>query len=152
MVRGGASLITQRLQQQYLNNNGGRAESFFSRYWGTSLDDAKSLNQATQSAYDYILDNYNKDDGKEVEDGQIIIEGYSYGCVLANYLAKRLKEAKLEVNLLVTVDAAASPESSKVDREISSNVKKNINYYQTNPSAIRSRGDKNKKEMINQML
>lgn len=48
---------------------------------------------------------------------------------LANHLTKRLKEAKLDVNLLVTVNAAAGLESSNVDRTISSNVEKNLNYY-----------------------
>lgn len=83
---------------------------------------------------------------EDVEGGQAIIQGYSYGGVLDNHLSKRLKEVKLDVNLLVTVGAAAGPESSDVDRTVSSNVKKNLNYFQTTPSLIRSRGDRNKKE------
>lgn len=143
--RGGAPLILQKIREGHLDKRGGVGQAFQSTYWGTSLDDSKSLDKATQYAYDFVLANYNKVGQEDVEGGQIIIQGYSYGGVLANHLTKRLKEAKLDVNLLVTVDAAAGPESSNVDRTISSNVEKNINYYQTTPSLIRSRGDRNKK-------
>ncbi|PTS95558.1 hypothetical protein DBR11_21125, partial [Pedobacter sp. HMWF019] len=143
---GGAPLILKQIQEGHLDKKGGVGQAFHSDYWGTSLDDPKSLDKATQYAYDFVLANYNKVGTEDVEGGQIIVQGYSYGGVLANHLAKRLKEAKLDVSLLVTVDAAAGPESSKVDRTIPSNVKKNLNYYQTTPSLIRSRGDRNKKE------
>lgn len=144
--RGGAPLILQQICEDHLDKRGGVGQAFQSTYWGTSLDDSKSLDKATQYAYDFVLANFNKVGQEDVEGGQIIIQGYSYGGVLANHLTKRLKEAKLDVNLLVTIDVAAGPESSNVDRTISSNVEKNINYYQTTPSLIRSRGDRNKKE------
>lgn len=129
-----------------MDKRGGVGQAFQSTYWGTSPNDSESLDKATQYAYDFVLANYNKVGTEEVEGGQIIIQGYSYGGVLANHLSKRLNKAKLDVNLLVTVDAAAGPESSDVDRTVSSNVKKNLNYYQTTPSLIRSRGDRSKKE------
>jgi len=147
--KGGAPLIVQQLQDKYFKQKGGIAESYSSDFWGNGALAKDHLDEATQSAYDLILANHNKDGGKEVKDGQVIIEGYSYGGVLANHLAKRLKEADVKVNLLVTVDAAAGPGSPFVDREISSNVEKNVNYYQTKPSSIRSRGDKNRREKDN---
>jgi len=147
--QGGAPAIVKQLNERYLNSNGGFGLSFMSRYWGTSPDDSKSLDVATQSAYDAVLSHYNKDGQLDVTGGQVIIEGYSYGGVLANHLAKRLKEAKIDVSLLITVDAAAGPQNDEVDRTISSNVKTNINYFQTKASKVGSHGDKNKKEKGN---
>lgn len=66
--------------------------------------------------------------------GKVIIYGYSYGGVLANHLAKRLDEKNISVDLLITVDAANGRGSDKVDRNISKNVKKNINYFEKNKS------------------
>ena len=65
---------------------------------------------------------------------------------MATHLAERLKKENIAVSLLVTVDAAAGPENGKVKRTVSSNVKTNVNLYQTNPSKIGSHGDANKKE------
>ncbi|WP_083721725.1 DUF6443 domain-containing protein [[Flexibacter] sp. ATCC 35208] len=144
--KGGAPLIIQQVQQQYLSKKGGQGESFYSQYWNTNHENEESLDKATQSAYDYVLSNYNKSDGKDVEGGKVVLQGYSYGGVMATHLARRLKEANVPVSLLVTVDAAAGPESDNLDRTIPSNVDKNINIYQTNPSLVRSHGDKNKKE------
>ncbi|PJJ83511.1 hypothetical protein CLV57_0494 [Mucilaginibacter auburnensis] len=80
---------------------------------------------------------------------KIVIYGYSYGGVLANYLAKKLDEANVKVDLLVTVDAANGQGSNKVNRKISKNVKKNLNYFQKNKARsflgriVGSHGDKN---------
>nr|WP_315244348.1 RHS repeat-associated core domain-containing protein [uncultured Flavobacterium sp.] len=144
--KGGALAIQRNLQSLYSNSKGGKVESFVSKYWGTSLSDSESLDDATQGAYDYILSNYNKDKGQDVEGGKIIIEGYSYGGVLASHLASRLRKNKINIDLLVTVDTAAGPESDDINRTVSSNVKKYINIFQTNPSAIGSHGAENKKE------
>jgi RHS repeat-associated protein len=144
--KGGAPLIIQRIQQQYLNKNGGKGEAFYSQYWLTSPDAPKSLDIATQSAYDYVLANYNKENGKDVEGGKVILEGYSYGGVMVTHLAGRLKEANIPVSLLVTIDAAAGPDTKRVNRTIPSNVKENVNVFQTNPSSIGSHGGENKKQ------
>jgi hypothetical protein len=62
---------------------------------------------------------------------------------MANHLAKRLAEDGLNVDLLITVDAAAAWKTDDVDRTVSSNVKKNINIYQTNESSVGSHGGRN---------
>jgi RHS repeat-associated protein len=145
--KGGAPLLVQRVQQEYLNKKGGKGDAFYSKYWGTSPDDPESLDEATQGAYDYVLANYNKENGKDVEGGKVILEGYSYGGVMVTHLAGRLKKANIPVSLLVTVDAAAGPETKNVNRTIPSNVKENLNVFQTNPSFIvGSHGGANKKE------
>lgn len=63
-----------------------------------------------------------------------IVDAYILGPdgVLASYLAKKLDEKGIEVSLLITVDAANGRKSNKVNRKISKNVKRNINYYTTN--------------------
>jgi RHS repeat-associated protein len=147
--KGGAPQIVQAVKDQFINERGGSAESFSSDYWGSSLDDAESLNNATQAAYDYIKSNYNVDNGEQVTGGKLVIEGYSYGGVLANHLSERLKAENISVNLLVTVDAAAGPASKDVNRTVPSNVEKNLNIYQTEPSAIGSHGGANKAENSN---
>ncbi len=93
------------------------------------LEGDAPLDKLTQEAYDFVLANYNKDGGKDVKGGQLIIAGYSYGGVLAMHLARRLKDHK--INLLVTLDPAAGTSSDKVDRSIPDNVDENTNVYQT---------------------
>ncbi|WP_202183117.1 DUF6443 domain-containing protein [Chitinophaga solisilvae] len=144
--KGGAPLILKAVQEQYLSKKGGQAKSFHSDFWNSNHRIPETLDDVTQSAYDYILSNYNKDNGKDVKGGKVILQGYSYGGVLVTHLARRLKKANIPVALLVTVDAAAGPESDNLDRTIPSNVDRNINIYQTKPSGIRSHGDANKKE------
>jgi hypothetical protein len=95
------------------------------------LEGDAPLDKLTQEAYNFVLANYNKDGGKDVKGGQLIIAGYSYGGVLAMHLARRLKDHK--INLLVTLDPAAGTSSDKVDRSIPENVEENINIYQAKP-------------------
>lgn len=54
-----------------------------------------------------------------------------------------MKEGGYSVDLLITVDAAYGVFSGFLDREISDNVKINVNEYQNTNSPIGSRGDKN---------
>lgn len=138
-------------KQTIVNSPGTTAKAFSSTFWkvqshwtpygGSAITIVKErdLDKITQQAFDYIMNN-------KTEDGKIIIYGYSHGGVLANHLAKRLKKEGVDIDLLVTIDAAAGPESDKVDRVISDNVKKNINIYQTTPSSIESRGGANTAE------
>jgi len=63
-------------------------------------------------------------------------------CHYPTHLAGRLKKVNAPVSLLVTADAAAGPESDNIIRAVPSNVDENINMYQTNPSMVRSYGDK----------
>lgn len=81
----------------------------------------EDLDVATQAAYDYIKEARGKD-------GRVVIYGYSYGGVLANHLAKRLKADKIRVDYLILLDAANGPKSDQVDREIE-NVDKADVYY-----------------------
>ena len=88
-------------------------------------------------------------------EGKIIIYGYSFGGKLANKLAKQLDKLNIDVDLLITVDAANGRGSDNLDREISKNVKKNVNYYEKNIDGIRdptkSHGDANKSSKKDQI-
>jgi hypothetical protein len=89
--------------------------------------------------------------------GRLVIYGYSAGGLDAISLAWRIWQGPsyydfatrrlvtgyraaspdlgiVRVDLLVTVDAASGPTSSVVFRNIPPGVRKNINYYQTNPA------------------
>lgn len=149
---GSTGNIVSSLRDQYFNERGGAVQNFSSTYWspkvynslygpGVSYSNTLTegeLDKATQEAYDYILKNY-------AEGGRVVVYGYSYGGVLASHLEKRLKENKIKVNLLVTVDAAAGRQSDQLDREVSDNTDENLNIYQRTPSILGSRGDKNKR-------
>ena len=150
---GSTGVIVERLQKQFFNDYGGSVQNFSSPYWSgkvyhgyagvvgaisnTLIED--QLDEATQGAYEYILDNYG-------EEGRVILYGYSFGGVLATHLEKRLSQDNINVDLLVTVDAAAGPNTNQVDRTISENTEENLNIYQTTPSFILSRGGENKRK------
>ena len=144
--KGSTDDIVQGVKNGYVAQNGGSIKNFSStlaktKYvrthrGGVTSIEAMSYDEATQSAYEYIKEN-------RTEDGQVIIYGYSYGGVLANHLAKRLKKDGITVNFLVTIDAANGPGSDNVDRTIDDNVEDNLNVYQTKKSSIGSRGGKN---------
>ncbi|MCD7936234.1 MAG: DUF6443 domain-containing protein, partial [Tannerellaceae bacterium] len=145
---GGLGATPQLIQmiQPTLDQYGGVAQAFKSQLWGTDFRNpgkGSTFDKATQEAFEYVLENHNMHNGEQVEGGRIFIQGYSYGGVMANHLAKRLQEAGLDVELLITVDAAASKYSDQIDRTVPSNVKTNINYFQTKESGIKSKGDKN---------
>ena len=90
------------------------------------------LNQLTDEAYNYVVENYNIDNGEGVEGGKIVIAGFSYGGVLANHLATRLGEAGYNIEELITLDPAYGAfGSDDVNRVIHENVKTNLNVYQT---------------------
>ena len=74
----------------------------------------EELNVATQAAYDYVRE-CREDKGS----GKVIIYGYSWARVLANHLAKRLKNQGIAVNYLIIVDAANGDRSDEVDRDYS---------------------------------
>lgn len=143
--------IASGLREQYFNDRGGAVKNFPSTYWDMKVYGGQygpvagatntmdgGLDEATQEAYDYVLKNY-------ASGGRVVVYGYSYGGVLASHLEKRLKENKIQVDFLVTVDAAAGPQSDQVDRVVSDNTKENLNIYQTTPSSIGSRGGENKR-------
>ena len=66
---------------------------------------------------------------KEYVKGQkIILYGYSMGGVGVLRMARMLEEANIPIKLLITVDASYSRISDSVDRNVTDNVEKNINY------------------------
>jgi RHS repeat-associated protein len=138
---GSTPSIINGVNEGHINQRGGTARAFHSEYFGVdSYSPTQDFKTATQAAYDYIKENHKKG-------GKVTLYGYSFGGVLANHLAKRLEEDNIEVELLITVDAAAGPESEyAVDRTISDNVEENENLFQTEASIIGSKGDKNKRE------
>ena len=142
--KGLASNIINSINQNLFSKEGGSAQAFSSQYWGTNIRSSGDLDKATQAAYDYITDNYNINNGEAVEGGRIVIEGYSFGGILASHLSKRLDKNGVSVELLITIDAAAGPSSAFVDRTVSPNVKENQNFYQTTRSTVLSRGKENK--------
>ncbi len=81
----------------------------------------------TEDAYQAILRQ------KKINpNGKVVIYGYSWGGVAANYIAKRLEKVGVTVDMLITIDAANGQASDQIDRTIGKNVKKNINYFETN--------------------
>lgn len=87
------------------------------------------MGQGTESAYNEVMKNHKAD-----PTGRVLLYGYSYGGVLVNHLAKRLKKAGLKVKLMVTVDTANGWGSDNIDRTLGSNVEKNDNYYKESVS------------------
>lgn len=82
------------------------------------------------------------------ENSRLIIYGYSHGGVKALLLSEKLRKEGINVNVLITVDAAYGPLSPILDRSVPSNVFINVNEYQTSPSIVFSRGAKNKPSNI----
>ena len=75
--------------------------------------------------------------------GKVLIYGYSWGGDTAVELAKDLNDISIDVDLLITIDAALGPFNGPAvrDRTIPNNVKKNRNHYTTTPnSSVGSRG------------
>lgn len=144
-----APAIVKAVNEKIIKEQGGKASTMISPYWSVGLGNEESLDNATQVAFNYVKDNYNKVNGTEVKGGKLIIYSYSFGGVLAEHLAERLKAENINVDLLITIDAAAGPLSSLVDRTISENVILNVNYFEdpTVPnSPVLSWGEANKAE------
>ena len=146
-----------------VNINGGSVRAFVGQFWTTdvyqgqygpvsgnrrlNMHSEKDMDIATQAAYDYI-----KESRKSNGEGKVIVYGYSWGGVLANHLAKRLKEDNITVDYLNIVDAANGDLSPQVDRTFSDNVGVVDNYYTTDETnVLGSRGDKGKPEKGNSM-
>lgn len=125
--KGLADDIVATVQENVLNSEGGVARAYSSPFWQAFPENYKSLDRLTEAAYQFIISNYNRDDeGNHVEGGRVLIYGYSLGGVLAERLPERLAFDGIEVDLLVTVDAAAGPRTGEVDRMIGENVKVNL--------------------------
>jgi RHS repeat-associated protein len=139
--KGRAPILISIIEKAILNKEGGKAQSFVSSYISTDLNCTQSLDIATQAAYDFVKENYNKVNGKDVEGGKVVIEGYSFGGVLANHLTSRLVTDGIKVDFLVTVDAAAGFQTNQVVRVVESEV--NLNVFQRNASSVRSHGEPN---------
>ena len=76
----------------------------------------------------------------DLNDGILILYGYSWGGQLLMEFLKYFKADKIKINLLITIDAAKGPVSFAVNNDLTSNVKLNLNIFQTTPSLILSHG------------
>ena len=79
----------------------------------------------------------------DLKKGVLILYGYSWGGQLLMEFLKFFKESKVNINLLLTVDPAKGWVSFTVNNDVTSNVKHNLNLYQTKLSSIGSRGGPN---------
>jgi len=95
-------------------------------------------NEQGDNIYNDIL-SVIKDDF-DTTNGTLILYGYSFGGALLLTFLNRLKKDEINVNLLITIDAAKSLIGFTVNRTIPNNVKHNLNIYQRFPSRIGSRG------------
>lgn len=96
--------------------------------------------------------------------GLCVVYGYSLGGQYALGFVKYLKEKKINVDVLYTIDGAKgpgsgakdlgiySPDNFKIKTIVPSNVKLNINIYQTKKSKIGSRGFPNTSESNNTII
>ncbi|MCX6207054.1 MAG: RHS repeat-associated core domain-containing protein [Bacteroidetes bacterium] len=89
---------------------------------------------SVSNALDFIKQNYKAGE-------KLIIYGYSYGGDFAVELAESLKEMKINVDLLITVDASDGPlGNNTVDNLIPDNVTDAVNIFQENRSGKSSGG------------
>lgn len=79
----------------------------------------------------------------DTKNGVLILYGYSWGGQLLMEFLKFFKESKININLLLTVDPAKGYVSFSVNNDVTSNVKHNLNLYQTKKSLIGSKGGPN---------
>ncbi len=82
-------------------------------------------------------------DNFDIDNGILILYGYSWGGQMLMEFLKYFKEDNIKIDLLITIDAAKGPVSFAVNNDVTSNVKENLNIYQTTPSRILSRGSTN---------
>ncbi|WP_169628037.1 RHS repeat domain-containing protein [Flavobacterium soli] len=99
---------------------------------GTIIAPGWTSSSGVESGMDFFNANYQDGDS-------VIIYGYSYGVDVAVELTEALKAQNCNVELLVTVDGSDGPlMNSTVNTAIPSNVKKNVNVYQTEDSGASS--------------
>ncbi len=79
----------------------------------------------------------------DLSNGILILYGYSWGGQLLMEFLKYFKNDNIKINLLITIDAAKGPVSFAVNNDVTSNVKENLNVFQTTPSPILSYGSAN---------
>ncbi len=79
-------------------------------------------------------------DGFDVQNGILILYGYSWGAQLQMSFLEFFKAAEVNIDLLLTIDAAKGFAGFSAENEVTSNVNYNLNIYQTQMSSIGSRG------------
>ncbi len=87
-------------------------------------------------------------DNFDYNNGTLILYGYSWGGQLLMEFLKFFKQSQIKISLLITVDAARGPFSFAVNDVVTSNVKYNLNLYQTKMSPVGSHGNPNKGEKV----
>ena len=91
---------------------------------GTIIAPGLTSASGVENGLSFIKENYTQGD-------QVIIYGYSYGVDVAVDLTNQLKEAGINVDLLVTVDGSDGPMmNSTVNTSIPENVSVNLNIFQ----------------------
>ncbi len=94
-----------------------------------------------EDIYKEILTNIKKN--FNINEGILILYGYSWGAHLLMSFLNFFKRDNINISLLITIDAAKGPFSFSTHRQVTQNVKHNLNIYQTTPSPIGSKGAPN---------
>lgn len=79
----------------------------------------------------------------DYHNGTLVLYGYSWGGQLLMEFLNFFKQSGIKISLLLTVDAAKGPISFAVNKDVTNNVKHNLNLYQTQWSSIGSHGGPN---------
>ncbi len=117
---------------QYFVNTQTTAMANHRDFAGTIIAPGLTSASGVSTGMDFAKENYKTGD-------QVIVYGYSYGVDVAVDLTEALKEVGIPVDLLVTVDGSDGPlQNSTVNTKIPSNVKTNLNVYQTDDSGASS--------------
>jgi hypothetical protein len=117
---------------QYFANTQERAMINHNDFAGTIIAPGFTSASGVESGVNFVNDNYTVGDA-------VVVYGYSYGVDVAVDLTEQLKTMGIPVELLVTVDGSDGPlQNSTVNNVIPTNVKTNLNVYQTDDSGASS--------------
>ncbi len=113
---------------KFYNSTQRAAQNSGREFKGTIIAPGLTSASGVDTALEFINENFSSGD-------QVIIYGYSYGVDVAVELAEALKEAGIDVDLLVTVDGSDGPiQNTTVNTNIPDNVDTNLNVYQDDDS------------------
>jgi len=84
----------------------------------------------------------------DYNNGTLILYDYSWGGQLLMEFLKFFKQSGIKISLLLTVDAAKGLVNFAVNNDVTSNVRNNLNLYQTVISSIGSHGGPNERKVV----
>lgn len=117
---------------QYYSNTQAAAQNSGREFAGTIIAPGVTSASGVKTGLSFAKENYEAGD-------QVIVYGYSYGVDVAVDLTEQLKEAGIDVDLLVTVDGSDGPlQNTTVNTDVPDNVDTNLNIYQTDDSGTSS--------------